>query len=718
MLLRILWIGLAAVFFFGGLFSLNSPSGGASFAFGVLMILLGPVTSIPTLLAKRGRQVVASGNAQDLKKAVQAQFKGNGWTSESGLGDVNMRRRQLMSSHKGSEPVLSVSFAKTTGSQYRVSIWMSEWRWGINPPKGTPFMAPGAISVLMKINSLAKAIGDAPTSAATAMSPAAAIGAKLKSGSGAAAPQSPLAAAKQQLQTPKSSKAQQPAAIATVLSTSAVSPHLSVPQTSASQHVPTVSPTAQTMVSPEQTASARFCGNCGIKLDAGEVFCGECGERVDDVDAMPTAVMVGTAPNVDYTSSQGGSYAVGQGSLPIGGSSAGTPVIGSPALSGSVKGFGAMESNAGSPGQSIIATLNKHKIPAVVAASVLALAIIIVPVSMSLASPGGTSQTNLQSDGYAAQPSKQQLPNANTSANSNSNTNPKNSSSNNSGSQGNQVEAKPPPKLDISEIEQIIRNSGAPGNQSVAIVDIRADEIYLTGNATTAFPASAMISIPILYTVDQEIKAGRMSLGDKVNFHYSTSGRGVLKPEQNGQLMTIESLISYMLQQSDNNAMNTLMEYLSFNTINSVCQDNGYVSVNFQRLITMDETPLDNYVSARDLAQMMRDLYLQTSSSSSLRRIDQNLIQDYLNIADDLRHRGLGKGLPSSVNLYNLNGFTADRFNEIMIVDQRSLYGDPKDAPCYIVVFLSHGGNWETSADLASSVSANVYNRLFATGVR
>jgi hypothetical protein len=271
------------------------------------------------------------------------------------------------------------------------------------------------------------------------------------------------------------------------------------------------------------------------------------------------------------------------------------------------------------------------------------------------------------------------------------------------GGLGDVVADTPPltPRLNESELNAIINNSGASGNLSVAVFDLTDGQVYLSTNARNPYQASALIDIPIYYTLYRERLAGNLSFSDYITFHHSVSGRGILTAEQDGEQMSISSLLDTMFCYSDNNATNTFIDYLGLDKINQTCSENGYASVRIERPIVLNETTRDNYLSAFDLASMLDEIYSNAE--------DKRFLESYFFLDDSLARRGLGAAVPGSDIFMNLNGFITDKYNEVAIVAR------PKSGSnegLYIVAFLGTQGEWERSADVAKALGDYIYANL------
>lgn len=95
-----------------------------------------------------------------------------------------------------------------------------------------------------------------------------------------------------------------------------------------------------------------------------------------------------------------------------------------------------------------------------------------------------------------------------------------------------------------------------------------------------------------------------------IRFSYTfQNGRGGYTAQQNGQMLTIRELLVAGLTSSDNNAWNSLMDYLTREQINTICYQYGYDSVDLQRAIMNGTSSQENYISARDAAMMLNAIY-------------------------------------------------------------------------------------------------------------
>ena len=253
--------------------------------------------------------------------------------------------------------------------------------------------------------------------------------------------------------------------------------------------------------------------------------------------------------------------------------------------------------------------------------------------------------------------------------------------------------------LDTGKISKKVSAEAGKGKYSYAVIDLATGDIRGTSNMDQGKSASVMIDIPILYTICKGLEDGSMDLSEPVTFHYEVDGRGKLGRSEDGSSYTMEEMAEYMLQYSDNNATNSLLSYLGYDLINNTCAKNGYLSVKIVSKIakTKDYTEQDNYVSAEDLAGMLKEIW------NSDQEINQNFLEKHMIIQDSTRTNGIGKNIDTG-NFLNLNGQKADKYNETAVItDEDKSYG---------LVFLGYQGEVERLRNAAAEFGSAAYQEL------
>ena len=253
--------------------------------------------------------------------------------------------------------------------------------------------------------------------------------------------------------------------------------------------------------------------------------------------------------------------------------------------------------------------------------------------------------------------------------------------------------------LDRNYMTSLMDASGA--RYGVYVMDLTNYTNYAIGEADTLIPASALIGIPIMYTIAEGIDRGVYSMDTLIRFSYTfQNGRGGYTAQQNGQMLTIRELLVAGLTSSDNNAWNSLMDYLTREQINTICHQYGYDSVDLQRAIMNGTSSQENYISARDAAMMLNAIY-----QDNFDEIDSNFLRLYFRIsASDTANKGMYPACTNAGNLLNLNGVTQTRYNEVGLVEN----GDE----VFIMAALTIDGKQETSAPCVTNEAAYVLANL------
>lgn len=241
-------------------------------------------------------------------------------------------------------------------------------------------------------------------------------------------------------------------------------------------------------------------------------------------------------------------------------------------------------------------------------------------------------------------------------------------------------------KIDWTHVQKLLTGRGANSIHALYVYDLQQNAGMGTDNCEQPLPASALITVPILYTTATLIDNGALSMDSRIPFEYTyEGGRGNLTAAQNGQAVSVQEILQNMLMYSDNNAINTMINALSLETINSVCNNAGFSSVKMERKIIRGSSSLNNYISAKDVAAIVRDLY-----NNTFQVINREYIINNMKVVDQAGRLGIFQ----SNELYNngiycsQNGivpdYTAGRYTEVGIV-----FADGKE---YVVGSLAEGG--------------------------
>jgi beta-lactamase class A len=215
-------------------------------------------------------------------------------------------------------------------------------------------------------------------------------------------------------------------------------------------------------------------------------------------------------------------------------------------------------------------------------------------------------------------------------------------------------------QLNIQDAANIFDNGGA--KYGAYVLNVTDNTEYDIGNGDVAMPASALIGVPILFTIADGFENGSITTDTCATFQYTFEyGRGNIKADQDGSALPIMQLLQEALVYSDNNALNSLMDYLGLDRINNVCHSYGFNSVDMQRKLMREASELDNYISAKDVCLMLNALY-----QNNFDVIDRDFLESYFKItAIDTTNTGMYPVGSSFDTFLNLNGINETRYNEV-----------------------------------------------------
>lgn len=267
-----------------------------------------------------------------------------------------------------------------------------------------------------------------------------------------------------------------------------------------------------------------------------------------------------------------------------------------------------------------------------------------------------------------------------------------------------ETEAVPQGKLDPARLEEILRTDSTAAVSAVYIYDLAKNCHYEAGSYEEPMYASALISVPILYTAAVKLDRQEITLNDAITYVNSIGGRGEAYPEEkDGKSFPLSYYLTTMLAYSDNNCMNCLIDYLGLETINATCQSAGFSSVDLQRKIVSEVTDgKDNYISARDLAGMVKELY-----GGKYNTISREFMKTYFRIdAGDAYPTavGLAPELPGDCLFLNQNGRGDTRYNEAAVIAGEDYR--------YVIAVMfrgDYGFQYETAV---KNISSYVYQSL------
>ena len=257
-------------------------------------------------------------------------------------------------------------------------------------------------------------------------------------------------------------------------------------------------------------------------------------------------------------------------------------------------------------------------------------------------------------------------------------------------------------KIDMTHIENILFNGkGSGAQESMYIWDCLEKCGRGTDLSRTAMSATGMVSIPILYTTAVKIQLGEFSLDSPVTFKYTYDlygvGRGNLRAEQDGQQLSVNTLLQSMMMYSDNNAMNSMIDFLTMEGIQQTCHEHNFESVLMRR--KLGEVGDDNMISSKDAVKMIQKIF-----DNQFSVINRDYLINYMRISDDAARYGIFQSdtLYNNGNFCNQNGVKSDTYAEVGIV-----MADKKQ---YIVCVMADLGNEMLAASELSDAVQYVHS--------
>lgn len=257
--------------------------------------------------------------------------------------------------------------------------------------------------------------------------------------------------------------------------------------------------------------------------------------------------------------------------------------------------------------------------------------------------------------------------------------------------------------ISVSEIENIMTGYSDASAYGVFIYDLKNQKEYAAGQALEPMYASGTIAVPIIYTAAVLLDQGRITLNDQITYVNSIGGRGEAYPERkDGKVYDLSYYLTTMLSYNDNNCMNCLIQYLGLDTINEVCSANGMSGTKLERALVTEVTDgKENYVSARDLTMMVKELY-----NGKFSVIGRDFMQKYFRIDEYDANRtliGMADGPAEGAELFlNQNGRGDTRFAECALIGDESC--------TYVISIVCRGDYGFVYEDAVKAVSAYVWD--------
>ena len=220
--------------------------------------------------------------------------------------------------------------------------------------------------------------------------------------------------------------------------------------------------------------------------------------------------------------------------------------------------------------------------------------------------------------------------------------------------------------------------------------------VWVGINEKKEFVPASLFKMPIVIAMAKKIENGELRLNDKITLTESDIERnfvsGSLSSFGTGYSLTVSDALEYVIEESDNTALNALARQLNYGELIEAYVATGLPLPKFTERID------DNLVSPKRYMGIFRSLYFSTY----LRRTYSQLVLSMLVEADF--DSALPSGVPDGVKIANKVGFfnaEGGNFHDCGIV-----YAPKKP---YMLCIMSIGTTQASFNAVASNISRTVY---------
>lgn len=203
-----------------------------------------------------------------------------------------------------------------------------------------------------------------------------------------------------------------------------------------------------------------------------------------------------------------------------------------------------------------------------------------------------------------------------------------------------------------SELENNVRNFR--GDMGIYLKDLQTGRVW-AHQPDRLFPSASLIKVPIMAATFEKIKTGELQLDTPLTLTRKDrmSGSGRLKWQRAGTSFTVRDLLFYMITESDNTAMRTLLNRVGLEYYQAKFKDMGLLVTNIEEQgLKLSSRPVlrENYTTAREMADLLDRIYsgkmVNKSSSSAM-----------LEMLKSLKHRErLARTLPHGWQIAHKTG--------------------------------------------------------------
>lgn len=213
---------------------------------------------------------------------------------------------------------------------------------------------------------------------------------------------------------------------------------------------------------------------------------------------------------------------------------------------------------------------------------------------------------------------------------------------------GGAAAAAPPTVSELLETKTLAEirrfDESFAGVLGVAVIDLATGQAF-SYNGDTVFPQASVIKIPILGRMFQAERAGRFRFSDAVTLQprEAAGGSGHLQHalKKGPVTITIQELITKMIEDSDNTATNKCIDMLGMDQVNHMLDELGFQKTRLLRKM-MDSAAAarnqENISTPHEMARLVERIYRG-------KIVDEKASRDILEIMKKVRG-GMQQGLP------------------------------------------------------------------------
>ncbi|MBI4668077.1 MAG: serine hydrolase [Elusimicrobia bacterium] len=221
-----------------------------------------------------------------------------------------------------------------------------------------------------------------------------------------------------------------------------------------------------------------------------------------------------------------------------------------------------------------------------------------------------------------------------------------------------------------------------PGRISVYLKDLHTTREW-AHQPDQFMPSASLIKVPIAAAVLQKVESSEISLDEQIELTRKDrkSGSGRLKWQKSGARFSVAELLFYLITESDNTAMQILVNRFGLDYFQDTFAKLGLIATNIENDgLRLSSRPVlkENYTTAREMAELLEKIYKGELIS---REASQSLME----LMKHLKHKErLAKTLPQGWRIAHKTGLLRHACHDAGIVFSPS--GD------YVLVVLTWKG--------------------------